>query len=71
MSGPQPGHVRISDTPTVRFEAIKAPPCLSSTVGHSVHIANILRHSLDLSTSLLQVSFKSKLSNRDLRLTLE
>jgi hypothetical protein len=40
-------------------------------VGHSFHIANILRHSLELPTSLLQASFKSKLSRRDLSLTLE
>jgi hypothetical protein len=51
--------------------AIKGPPRLSSMVGHSFHIKNTLKYSLDLSTSLLQASFKSKLSMRDLSLTLE
>jgi hypothetical protein len=32
----------------------KRPPRLSITVGHSFHIANTLRHSLELPTSLLQ-----------------
>jgi hypothetical protein len=36
--------------------AIKDPPHLSSMVGHSSHIANTLRHSLELPTSLLQAS---------------
>jgi hypothetical protein len=49
----------------------KRPLRLSSMVGHSFHIANTLRHSLELPTSLLQASFKSKLPTRDLRLTLE
>jgi hypothetical protein len=49
----------------------KRPPRLSSLVGHSFHLANNLRHSLDLPSSHLQVSFKSKLSERDLSLTLE
>jgi hypothetical protein len=49
----------------------KSPPCLSSIVGHSFHIANILRYSLELSTSLLQASFKSKHPRRDLKLTFE
>jgi hypothetical protein len=49
----------------------KRLPHLSSTVGHSFHIANTLRHSLELLTSLLQASFKSKLPRWDLRLTLE
>jgi hypothetical protein len=73
MSDPQPGHVRVFDTPTAIFScrAIKGPPRLSSKVGHLVHIANTLRHSLVLPTSLLQASFKSKLSRRDLSLTLE
>jgi hypothetical protein len=44
---------------------------LSSPVGHSVQLANTLRHSLELQTSLLQASFKSKLPMRDLSLTLE
>jgi hypothetical protein len=51
--------------------AIKGPSCLSSMAGRSFHIANTLRHSLELPTSLLQVLFKSKLPRRDLRLTLE
>jgi hypothetical protein len=49
----------------------KRPQRLSNTVGHSFHIAKTLRHSLELSTSLLQVSFKSKLPRRYLSLTLE
>jgi hypothetical protein len=49
----------------------KRPPCLSSRVGHSVQLANILRHSHELPTSLLQASFKSKLPRRDLSFTLE
>jgi hypothetical protein len=44
---------------------------LASMIGHSFHIANTLRHSLELPTSLLQASFKSKLSGRDLSLILE
>jgi hypothetical protein len=73
MSGPRPGHVRVSDTPMARlsWEAIKGLPRLSSTVDHLFRIANTLRHSLELPTSLLQASFKSKLPRRDLRLTLE
>jgi hypothetical protein len=57
MSDPRLRHVRVSDTTTARFSwgAIKVPPCLSSTVGHSFHIANPLRHSLELPT------FSSKL----------
>jgi hypothetical protein len=47
------------------------PPCLSSPVGHSVQHGNTLRQSLELPTSLLQASFKSKLTRRDLSLTLE
>jgi hypothetical protein len=50
---------------------IKGPQRLSHRVGHSVQLANTLRHSLELSTSLLQASFKSKLPMRDLSLTLE
>jgi hypothetical protein len=49
----------------------KRPLRLSSTVSHSFYLANTLRHSLELPTSLLQGSFKSKLSRRDLSLTLE
>jgi hypothetical protein len=49
----------------------KRPPHISSLVGHSIHIANTLRHYLELSTSLLQASFKSKLPRRDLSLTLD
>jgi hypothetical protein len=49
----------------------KRTPCLSSMVGHSFHIANTLRHSLELPTSILQASFKSRLPMRDLRLTLK
>jgi hypothetical protein len=73
MSDPWPWHVQVSDTPTARFSwgGYKRPPHLFSMVGHSFHIANILRHSLELPTSLLQASFKSKLSRRDLSLTLE
>jgi uncharacterized membrane protein YjfL (UPF0719 family) len=58
MSGPRPGHVRGFDTPMTRFPwgAIKAPLRLSSIVGHFFHIANTLRHSLELTTSLLQAS---------------
>jgi hypothetical protein len=72
MSGPRPGHVWVSDTPTARFSwrVIKGPPRLSSMVHHSFHIVNTLRHSLELPTSLLQALFKSKLSRRDLSLTL-
>jgi hypothetical protein len=68
MSDPRPGHARVSDTPTAKFPwgAIKGPSCLSSTVGHSFHLSNTLRHSLELPTSLLQASFKSKLPRRDL-----
>jgi hypothetical protein len=40
-------------------------------VGHSFHIANTLRYSLELTVSLLQGSFKFKHHRRDLRLTLE
>jgi hypothetical protein len=75
VSGLRPEHVRISDTPTARFSwgggAIKGLTCLSSTRGHPVHIANTLKHSLELPTSHLQASFKSKLSRRDLSLILE
>jgi hypothetical protein len=49
----------------------KRPPWLSSIVDHSFHIENTLRHSLELPTSLLQDSFKSKLPRRDLRFMLE
>jgi hypothetical protein len=73
MSGPWPGHVRVSDTPMAKLSwgAIKGPSCLSSTIGHSFHIINTLRHSFELSTSLLQDLFKFNLPRRDLRLTLE
>jgi hypothetical protein len=58
---------------TARFlwGVIKGPPCLSSRVDHSVQLANTLSHSLELPTCLLQASLKSKLSRRDLILTLE
>jgi hypothetical protein len=49
----------------------KRPPHLSSMVDHLFHIVNTLRHSLELSTTLLQASFKSKLHRRDLSLSLE
>jgi hypothetical protein len=49
----------------------KRPPPLSTRVGHSYHLTNTLRHSLELPTSLLQALFKSKLPMRDLNLTLE
>jgi hypothetical protein len=49
----------------------KSPPRLSRSEGHSIHIANTLRHSLELLTSLFYASFKSKLPKRDLSLTLE
>jgi hypothetical protein len=73
MSDPRSVHFRISDTPTARFPcgAIRGPPRLSIRVGHSVQLANTLRLSLELLTSLLQASFKSKLPRRDLSLTLE
>jgi hypothetical protein len=73
MSGPRSRHVQVSDTPTVRFSwgAIKGPPRISSMVGYSFDIANTLRHSLELPTSLLQASFKFNLPMRDLSLTLE
>jgi hypothetical protein len=34
----------------------KRPPSLSSTVGHSFHITNTLRHFLEILNSLLQAS---------------
>jgi hypothetical protein len=70
---PRPRHVRVSDTPTARFSwgAINGPPRLSSSEELSIHIANTLRHSLELPTSLLQALFKFKLPRRDLSLTLE
>jgi hypothetical protein len=73
MFGPRPEHVRVSDTPMARFSwgGYKRLPRLSSTGGHSFYIANILKHSLELPTSLLQASFKSKLPRRYLSLTLE
>jgi hypothetical protein len=73
MSGPYPDISRFL-TPQWLDSfggAIKGPSRLSSTVGHSFHIANSLRHSLELPTSLLKASFKSKLPRRDLSLTLE
>jgi hypothetical protein len=51
--------------------AIKDPSHLSSSVGHSFHLVNTLRHSIELPTSQLQESFKYKLPRRDLSLTLE
>jgi hypothetical protein len=58
MSSPQPEHDRVSDTSMARFSwgAIKGPPRLSSTFDRSFYIANTLRHSLELPTSLLQAS---------------
>jgi hypothetical protein len=72
MSGPRHGHVRVSDNPMARFPwgAIKGPSRLSSMVGHSFHIANTLRHSFELPISLLHAFFKSKMTRRDLSLTL-
>jgi hypothetical protein len=49
----------------------KRPPRLSSLGKLSIHIVNTLRHSLELTTSLLQALFKSKLPRRDLSLTLK
>jgi hypothetical protein len=72
MSDPQHEHVRVSDTQWLySLGCYKRPPCLCSKVGHSVQLANILRHSLELPTSHLQASFKSKLPMRDLSLALE
>jgi hypothetical protein len=51
--------------------AIKGPPRLSILVSHSFHLANTLRHSLQLQTSLPQDPFRSKLFRRGLSLTLE
>jgi hypothetical protein len=72
MSGPWLRYVRVSDTQQLDFlEGYKKPSRLSSRIGHSFHLTNTLKHYLDLSTSLLQASFKSKLLRRDLSLTLE
>jgi hypothetical protein len=73
MFSPRPGHVRFLTPQRLNsLGAIKSPlPRLSSTVGHSFHIINTLRHFLELSTSILQASFKFKLFRRDLSLTLE
>jgi hypothetical protein len=73
MSDPRPGHVRLSDTPTARFSwgAIKGSHASLAQLGHSIHIANTLRHSIGLPTSVLQDSFKSNIPRRDLSLTLE
>jgi hypothetical protein len=49
----------------------KRPPCLSGLAGHSVELANTLRHSFEFQTSLPQASFKSKLPMRDLSLNLD
>jgi hypothetical protein len=59
--------------PMARFSwgAIKGLTHLSSRVGHSVQLVNTLRHTLELPTSLLQASFRSKLPRRDLSLTFE
>jgi hypothetical protein len=67
------GHVRVSDTPTDKFPwgAIKDPPHLFNSAGHSVQLAYTLRHSLLSSKPLSQALFKSKLSSRDLSITLE
>jgi hypothetical protein len=45
-------------TARLPWGAIKAPSCLSSMVDHSVQLINTLRHSLELSTSLLQASLE-------------
>jgi hypothetical protein len=73
MSGPQLGHVGVSNTLTVRFflGSYERLLRLSGMVGHSFHITNTFRYSLELPTSLLHASFKSKHRRRDLRLTLE
>jgi hypothetical protein len=68
------GHVWVSDTQRLDFLrgwAIKGPPRHSNKVDHSVQLVKSLIYSLELSTSLLQASFKSKLPMRDLSLTLE
>jgi hypothetical protein len=54
MSGPQPEHVWVSETPKGRFPwgAIKGPAHLPSPVNHSFELANTLRRSLELQTSL-------------------
>jgi hypothetical protein len=69
------GHVWVSDTQRIDFlrggGAIKGLPHHSNKVGHSVQLVKSLIYSLELSTSLLQASFKSKLPMRDLSLTLE
>jgi hypothetical protein len=70
---PDIGHVRFSDTPTGRFllGAIKGPPrppAQLATQFTSIHFEPIL---LELKTSLSQASLQSKLSKRDLSLSLE
>jgi hypothetical protein len=54
-----------------RLYSLGSTPRLSRMADHLFHIANTLIYSLELPTSLLQASFISKLSRRDLRLTLE
>jgi hypothetical protein len=73
MSSPRPRHVQVSNSSNgqIPLGAIKGSPHLSFQVDHSFHLANILRHSLELQISLPQVSFRSKLPRRDLSLTLE
>jgi hypothetical protein len=72
MSGPDPDMSGFLTPQGVdSLEGYTRPPRLSSTVGHSFHIANTLRHSLVLLTSLLQALFKSNIPSRDLSLTLE
>jgi hypothetical protein len=46
--------------------AIKGPPHLSSSVGHSIHLKYTLTHSLELKISLPQASIQSNLPRRDL-----
>jgi hypothetical protein len=72
MSGPDPDMSRFLTPQWLHsLGGYKRPPHLSRMVDHSFYIANTLRHSLEFPTSLLQASFKSELSRRDLSLTLE
>jgi hypothetical protein len=55
MSSPRPGHIRVSDTRAARFSwgAIKGPHVSLPQLVTHFHIGNTLRHSLELSTSVL------------------